>query len=265
MADQDREDQESLKRQHDQVESSPQTLTPPATRSKPDPEAQAFADKFLCMLSDGRIVDALTKILLQPVLTRLNEKDAKIQTLTDQVSSLEDQVTDLNKEITSLKNSQDDLEQYGRRNSLRIWMSDPENQGENTDELVLKYAEKASVTLTAGEICRSHRVGRHPSAKTRNASQVKPRPIIVKFNTYNSRQKIFNARKNVEGVFVGEDLTQLRSTLFYKARQERAASRFLHCWSSDGNIKIRLHNKTVQTVTNQAQLEQLIQDTPTQK
>ena len=120
MADQDREDQESLKRQHDQVESSPQTLTPPATRFKPDPEAQAFADKFLCMLSDGRIVDALTKILLQPVLTRLNEKDAKIQTLTDQVSSLEDQVTDLNKEITSLKNSQDDLEQYGRRNSLRI-------------------------------------------------------------------------------------------------------------------------------------------------
>ena len=248
MADQDREDQDSLKRQHDQVESSPQTLTPPATRSKPDPGAQAFADKFLCMLSDGRIVDALTKILLQPVLTRLNEKDAKIQTLTDQVSSLEDQV-----------------KQYRRRNSLRIWMFDPENQGENTDELVLKYAEKASVTLTAGEICRLHRVGRHPSAKTRNASQVKPRPIIVKFNIYNSRQKIFNARKNVEGVFVGEDLTQLRSTLFYKARQERAASRFLHCWSSDGNIKIRLHNKTVHTVTNQAQLEQLIQDTPTQK
>ena len=260
MADQDREDQNSLKRQHDQVEASPQT--PPLTRSKPDPEAKAFTDKFLNMLSDGRIVDALTKILLQPVLTRLNEKYAKIQTLTDQASSLEDQVTDLKNDITSLKNSYD-LEQYGRRNSLRICMSDPETQGENTDELVLKYAEKASVTLTAGEICRSHRVGRHPSAKTRNACQVKPRHIIVKFNTYNSRQKIFNARKNAEGVFVGEDLT--RSTLFYKARQERAASRFLHCWSSDGNIKIRLHNKTVLTVTNQAQLEQLIQDTPTQK
>ena len=135
MADQDREDQNSLKRQHDQVEASPQTLTPPATRSKPDPEAQAFTDKFLNMLSDGRIVDALTKILLQPVLTRLNEKYAKIQTLTDQVSSLEDQVTDLKNDITSLKNSYE-LEQYGRRNSLRIWMSDPETQGENTDELV---------------------------------------------------------------------------------------------------------------------------------
>ena len=89
----------------------------------------------------------MTKILLQPVLTRLNKTDAKIQTLTDQVSSLEDQVTDLKNEITSLKNSQDELEQYGRRNSLRIWMSDPENQGENTDELVLKYAEKVSVTV----------------------------------------------------------------------------------------------------------------------
>ena len=97
-------------------------------------------------------MDALTKILLHSVLTRLNEMDTKIRTLTDHVASLNDQATDLKKNITSLINSQDELEQYGRRNSLRLWMSDPETRGENTDELVLKYADKASVTLTAGEI-----------------------------------------------------------------------------------------------------------------
>ena len=46
-------------------------------------------------------------------------------------------------------------------------MSDSETGGENTDELVLKYADKASVTLTAGEVS-VVRVVRHTNAKSRN-------------------------------------------------------------------------------------------------
>ena len=109
----------------------------------------------------------------------------------------------------------------------------------------------------APDIDRSHRVG---AVKEGNP---KPRAVIVKFSSYKTRQKLFDARKKNKNIFISEDLTRGRSTLFYSARQEKRAGRFEHVWTRDGRIHIRVQDKgTVHTVTTTAHLKKLVDQNP---
>ncbi|KAK3753059.1 hypothetical protein QZH41_005504 [Actinostola sp. cb2023] len=85
---------------------------------------------------------------------------------------------------------QDDIEQYSRRNSIRI-SGITENKDENTDELVMKtIKEKLNIDITTNDLDRSHRVGlRKPG---------KPRQIIVKLVRHNKKVEILKNRKNAE-------------------------------------------------------------------
>ena len=122
------------------------------------------------------------------------------------------------------------------------------------DQIVMAYAQKVGVQLSPNSIGRSHRVGRPRPGKTR--------PIIVKFTTYNTRRMLYDARKNCNDVYVSEDLTRLRSSIFYKVRLERNVWRFKHCWTTDGRINIRMHDDSTHVLTTLAQLDRLIDDTP---
>lgn len=233
------------KRPHEQVAASPTGVTPPHSRIRPDDD---FTLILVSALGDPRVVQALTEILVRPLLDQLDSKDRLIQDLTMEVK-------DLKSEVDGLKDAVDELEQYGRRNAVRIWSKNmTELPGENTDELVLGYARKAGVDLPPNSIGRSHRVGRPAPNKVR--------PIIVKFISYNIRKSIYDARKKVPNVFVSEDLTSARSSILYKARLERSAGRFKHCWTTDGRINIRLLDDKKHVITTQAQLDRLIDDHP---
>ena len=160
-------------------------------------------------------------------------KRRKIISLTENFETLKTKVKALENDVSRLTNGQDELEQYGCRNSIRIWTDEPEKQGEDTDSIVMDYAKKAGVTISSSDISRSQRVGRPPIPKRNN--QKKPSPIIVKLTSYNTRQKVYESRKKIDGTYVREDLTKL----LYQVRQERKNARFLHCWTNDGGIKIR--------------------------
>lgn len=234
------------KRSLEHVDTSPTGVTPPHSRQKADDSD--FTLKLITALSDPRVVHALTGILVKPLLDQLESKDQQINDLSEKVS-------DLKAEVTNLKDAVDELEQYGRRNAVRIWSKTmPESPGENTDDLVKAYARKAGVELPPDSIGRSHRVGRPAPNKVR--------PIIVKFISYNLRKTLYDARKNVPGVYVSEDLTSVRSSILYKARLERTAGRFKHCWTTDGRINIRLPDDSKHVITTQTQLDQLIDDHP---
>ena len=110
----------------------------------------------------------------------------------------------------------DELEQYDRRNSLRLSLNTKEEDAENTDEIVMNVAKKLGVDIECNDISRSHRVGRSGS---------KPRPILVKFVSYRMREKLYSNRKKMaKKTYISEDLTRYRQGLFYKARQKRAFS-----------------------------------------
>ena len=101
------------------------------------------------------------------------EKDATISVLAKKVSDLEIH--------------QDDLEQQGRKDSIRVF-GIPEDTSGNTDFKILSLFNKnmsLEPPIVLEDVSVSHRVGRPPAAPNPDndwaESPPKPRPIIVKF------------------------------------------------------------------------------------
>lgn len=162
---------------------------------------------------------------------------SEISLLITENDSLKRSNAALQQKVSQMESTIDDLEQYSRRNCIRV-SGIPERNNENTDDIVLKLAEELDVNLSIAEIDRSHRVGRVTK---------KNRDIIVKFSTYRSRQKMYSQRKalrehtdpNLRSVFINEDLTAKRSELLYEARRLMRSSKIKAAYSSDGKVFIR--------------------------
>lgn len=99
----------------------------------------------------------------------------------------------------------DALEQYGRRNSLRLFAM-VEKLGESCDQLVLDFVRhKLGVSIEPGAIDRCHRVGPGPSATVKNAKQ---RSIIVKLVNYGVRNEVYKHKSSFKssGIVIREDV-----------------------------------------------------------
>ena len=170
----------------------------------------------------------------------------EIQSLRTENEKLRKDVDDLTKRLSKAESDNDALEQYTRRNSVRISGVPEDFNGENTDGIVLKIAEELEVPLNPSDIDRSHRVGKVDN-KSRSApgASHRHRDIIVKFATYNAKQRLFQKRMDLreieerQNVFVNEDLTRTRSKLLFNARALMRANKLKSAYSSDGKIFIR--------------------------
>ena len=127
----------------------------------------------------------------------------------------------------------DRLEQYGRRDNVRIYGLE-ETRNENTTEKVNELAADIGVAITANDISVSHRL---PQSGKRAAGKAKP--IIVKFVRRSTKQLLMRSKKelrnkeNRKNVYVEEDLTPLRSRM---ARSLRGDPGIKTVWSIDGRI-----------------------------
>ena len=115
-----------------------------------------------------------------------NTLSTEIQALRDENAKLHAENLKLRKDVdafttrvTKAESEIDALEQYTRRNSVRI-SGVPETEGENTDEIVSKIADALHTHIGPSDIDRSHRIGK-PKTGGRQ------RDIIVQFATYNAR------------------------------------------------------------------------------
>ena len=134
----------------------------------------------------------------------------------------------------------DRQEQYSRRNCLMIHGVD-ELEGEDTDELCIKVIEEhMNHKIKSEDIDRSHRLG-----NPKKSIKAKPRPIIVKFVRYNTRNRIYKNEKVLKGkgISVAESLTAKRLKMLQKARELQG---FVNIWSRDG--KIMFFDKTINKV-----------------
>lgn len=232
--------------------SSPTNESPPQSRQRtetPPLDLAVFTNMLVDALRDPRVSEVLHEYWTDAVHSALADTNTRID-------YLEREVNESQSKLQKAEAMIDELEQYSRRNALRIWFPQPETGGEDTDKLVLDYAQKVGVEVKSSEIGRSHRVG------SLRGNRSKPRAVIVKFTTYNTRRKLYDARKICPDVFVSEDLTQSRSKVFYNARLERRAGRFLHVWTRDGRINIRLHDNTIKVITLMSELDSLVDQTP---
>ena len=186
------------------------------------------------------IIESVTKIVVQ----RLEES---LKFNTDMASDLRKEICARDRKIQELEENINELEQYQRRNSIRIF-GIPEKEKENTDIIALQlFEERLGVELSDFDICRSHRIGVKKSGVHR--------PIIVKFSSYRARAAAFNKKRKLKGsgIVIREDLCAARLQLLQKAIRKYDTK---NVYTHDGKIVV-VYNGKRHFITNVAQLESI--------
>lgn len=147
--------------------------------------------------------------------------------------------SELQQRVDDLEYDLDNLEQYGRRTSLRFHnVPKPGTDEGNTDteSAVISICEKMGVTITSDDIDRSHPIGR---PNRNNKLQ-----IICKFKTWKAKNKVFSAKKelqnNSDKIFITEDLTRYRQSIVSKLIEAKKRKSILSFWTFDGRIYIKM-------------------------
>ena len=175
---------------------------------------------------------------------RVNRADHKISSLTQENDDLKERVRELEVNVVDLDNrcinldcGLEQLEQYGRRNSLRFHNVPLESESADTDDAIANLCtEKLGVTITADDICRSHRIGR--------ANRFGSYQVICRFRNWKLKNKVFtNKRKlkdNEDHTFITEDLTKYRQEIVSEMLKAKRAGKIHAFWSTDGRLFMKV-------------------------
>lgn len=209
----------------------------------------------------NKSVGEMAQSVADIIQTALNDRMVAIET---ENKRLQGQVTDLTTRLQTLTQTSDqkydNVEQYSRRNSLRI-SGVEESPGESTDDIILDLAKQCNVNITLQEIDRSHRLQPRRSTAGANSSS-RPRDIIVKFISYRSRSAFFRGKSVLKSsetrrnIFINEDLTKYRAEILRSARNlvKNKNSNVVNAWSSDGRIYIKAADGTRRHISSSSDL-----------
>ena len=180
----------------------------PDTRSKQLlPELQSYFDNIVKTLASKEDIESLKDIIK-------NQND-EISSLHEKVDSLEGEIIYLKTQSSLQERKHDDLEQYGRRQCLRIsgiTLSDNESAQE-CDEKVKSYIkDELKLDIKTDDYDRVHRIG-----KIRTENGTTSQIIIAKFKGFASRTAVYKARKKQDPVKIRFDLTKRRLNLYNSA------------------------------------------------
>ncbi|KAK9709224.1 hypothetical protein QE152_g26743 [Popillia japonica] len=147
-----------------------------------------------------------------------------------------------NENTKEVKNAQNALEQYTRRNSLRIF-GIPENKNENTSDVISMFCkEKLNLDVPTTAIDYCHRLF---------AKEGQQKPIIVKFISRYTKKLVYSKKKMLKGskVVIKEDLTRANQNLLREA-SKRFGDR--KAWSFEGKIYVKSGDriKTVKSISD---------------
>ena len=206
-------------------------------------DCKDFTTAFVNALKDQTVIKSLQKAVCGELIK-------EVQYLRDLVVAKEQRIDGLEKRIKELELSADNQEQYSRRNSLRIFGLE-ENENKTTEQIVEELMKAdLEMDIDHSSIDRVHRVGK--PAEDRKT----PRPILIKFSTYRERARVYKAKKLLKEkkIFINEDLTKKRVKLLYKLRQLKKEKAILDCWTSDGQILIKTKRGQVQQINGEEDL-----------
>lgn len=123
--------------------------------------------------------------------------------ITSFCERIEDRIVKLEKEHFKLRERLNSYEQYSRRNCLRVFGVE-EEENENVHVKVKNIFDKMHIN-TEGHIDRCHRIGKKfpgknvNNLKTTQKTNTNNRCIIVKFTSYFKRNEVFKNKKLLKG------------------------------------------------------------------
>ncbi|KAB0802627.1 hypothetical protein PPYR_04813 [Photinus pyralis] len=193
------------------------------------------------------IADNVASIVNDNLKKTFEEHRVIINSLKQEVATLKLQQQSLVKENLDLKSEVVDLQQYSRRNCIRIF-GIKEQPDEDTDNVLLHlFKSKLNLDIDINCIDRSHRVGKNTG---------RGRHIIARFVSYRDRNKVFQHKKLLKGsgITITEDLVKSRLGV-YKLAQNKFKKE--NVWTMDGRVFVKFADKKY-IIRSQGDLDELL-------
>ena len=167
----------------------------------------------------GQIINSVI-LRVEKLESEMHDTAVENEKLKKKVSTYEKEniqlKSDINKEIEDRKEKLNDLEQYGRRNNIRITgiPFDKENETayETTDNVLRLLNEKLDMEVGYQDIDIAHRLGKYKKDAKR--------PVIVKFVHRHVKGSVMREAKRLKNtnIYINEDLTFLNQSVLASLR-----------------------------------------------
>lgn len=182
-------------------------------------------------------------------IDKICEEEARIQVECRKVKDL---LKEREQQMWAQGMELNDIEQYSRRNNLRIYGIDDRNFRETPEEtaqkLVSLFHDKLDLDLSVKDIDIAHRMGRF--------SQTANRPIVCRMVQRVNALKVMRARRKCKGtrVIIREDLTRRNAKLLEKVTALECVKT---AWSDNGKVVVMLQNGSKKKVDHNTDLSRL--------
>ena len=184
----------------------------------------------------------------QTLSNKIEELDSIARVSENASELLRSDLEAANAKISELENKLDDQEQRSRNQCL-LFHGINESDGEDTDTHIIETVKNnLNIQIERKDISLSHRLGPKKQATGRSTRQnhkrEKPRPIIVRFNSFRDRTLIFKNKKMLKGkpLAITENLTKRRMELPRKATAKFGKG---NCWSQEGRIFTKVNDSFI--------------------
>ena len=168
-------------------------------------------------------------------------KDSVIEALKKDNLKLQKNVEDLEEQLSDNDTYINKLDQYNRRNNIKIQGIPSSVSDENLEKKVIDIFKCLNIIIQSNDIEGCHRIGK-----------ANPQNTIIRFINrkfcFDALEKKANL-KNVNNqdlgfetntkLFFSENLTPLNQKLTWMCRELKRAGKIHSCWSSKGVIKLR--------------------------
>lgn len=182
-------------------------------------------------------IKAENRALVEQLEGRIFDLEKENDVLKKKVETLENQAQNNEKFSASMDYKLNELEQQGRKNSIRIVGLNDSNERESVEECVDKIVNfvnnSLEVQLSKTDIDIAHRLGRY--------NKERPRTIICKFTHRRKKAEIiYNRRKlSGKGQVIFEDLTKRNQDILKAAYKLDSVK---NTYSIDGKLFVVLKN-----------------------
>lgn len=173
--------------------------------------------------------------------TSIDSMQTKCENASKQNEAMKLQLLDRETKIRFQADQLNNLEQYTRRNSIRIYgiqdTKKEETPMDSAKQVINMINNKLNISLTVQHVDIAHRMGKY----TKDAN----RPIICKFVSRVTKQEVIKARRRLKNtaIVIREDLTLQNAKLLERTSSEEIVK---SAWSDEGKILALLkNNKTI--------------------
>ena len=184
---------------------------------------------------------------------KLEKVESELKTKETLINKQESEIKDLHGQLLVQDQKLDELEQYGRRSSIRLFNL-PSEPTTNCEEAVVKLCnETLKVNISPEDIERCHPLG--------------AKQVICKFRSYKTKAEVYSAKKYLKGnprkIFLTEDLTRRNHKIVEELLKLRKSGRIHSFWTIDGKIYFKaMERARPQRVTTESEIETKLSEEP---